>query len=50
MAATANEVREWAKKNGLEVGVRGVLPQTVIDRFNKRRKPERRYVHPRDAK
>lgn len=31
----AGYVREWARKRGLRVGLRGHLPQEVIDAFNK---------------
>lgn len=34
-------VREWAKKEGLTVGVRGHLPKEVIEQFNARHRKSR---------
>ena len=33
---TADEVRQWARARGMEVGNRGHLPKTVIKAFNHR--------------
>jgi hypothetical protein len=40
----ASRVREWARRNGIEVGSRGLLPAPVIKRFNQ---VHRYYVHPK---
>ncbi len=46
MAANAAEVREFARSNGLTVGARGQFSREVIDRFNKGKRAENRYVKP----
>lgn len=46
MGATAADVRAFARKNGLQVGARGQFSREVIDRFNKGKRAENRYVKP----
>jgi hypothetical protein len=46
MPASAKEVREFARANGLAVGARGQFSRTVIDAFNKGKRAEKRYVKP----
>lgn len=33
--ATAADVRDWARRKGLEVGTRGHLPSGVVDQYNR---------------
>lgn len=46
MAASAQDVRAFARANGLNVGARGQFSREVIERFNKGKRAENRYVKP----
>jgi hypothetical protein len=46
MPASPNEVREFARANGLPVGSRGQFSREVIAAFNKGKRAEKRYVKP----
>lgn len=46
-AATAADVRAWARKNSITVGTRGHIAQSTIDEFNRRhRKRKFANTHP----
>ena len=46
MVATPQDVRAFARANGLQVGTRGQFSRAVIDAFNKGKRAENRYVKP----